>query len=176
MQPVGEMIEVGKKLGELKLIDGASGNLSCRVGNFMIITKSGAILDELTPQDFIYVEIGRFREGISSDWKIHSEIYMKTGYKAVVHCHGVYNVILSISRDEVVPSDLEGKLFLKTVRVVEGEREKIADVIAKEISRSGIVIHRCHGIYSAGMNVKEAFIKACYLEHSCEILYRLDEY
>ncbi len=171
-----EMIEVGKKLGIFGLIDGASGNMSCRVGDFMIITKSGSILDELTPQDFAYVKIGEYQEGISSDWKVHTKIYEKTDYKAVIHCHGVYNVLLSMLTDEIVPKDLEGGLFLKRVRVVEGEfgSEEVADEIAKEIAKRGVVVHKGHGIYSAGNNVEDAFNRACYLEHSCEILYKHD--
>ena len=172
---INEMIRIGKKLGELRLVDGASGNMSCRVGDFMLITRSGSILDELTPQDFVYVKIGEFCEGISSDWKVHREIYEKTDYKAVLHCHGIYNVVLSLMQDVIVPKDLEGGIFLRKVRVVDGEfgSEEVAKAIADEIARNGITIHRGHGIYSAGESVTEAFNKACYLEHSCEILYRL---
>jgi len=173
---IDEMIKIGKKLGQLKLIDGASGNMSCRIGDFMLITRSSSILDSLTPQDFIYVKIGEFCEGISSDWKVHSRIYKKTDYRAVLHCHGIYNVVLSFIQNEIVPKDLEGRLFLKEVRVVEGEfgSEELSNAIAKEIARNGIVIHRGHGIYSAGKNIVDAFNKVCYLEHSCEIIYKLD--
>ncbi len=172
-----EMIEIGKKLGEKGLIDGASGNMSCRIDNFMLITKSGSILDRLTPKDVALTRIGEFREGISSDWKVHSEIYRVTDYKAVIHCHGVYNVTLSMKTDTIRPVDLEGGLFLKEVNVVEGDfgSYEVAKRIAREIEERGIVVHRGHGIYSAGMTLIEAFNKACYLEHSCEILYRLSD-
>ncbi|WP_457550320.1 class II aldolase/adducin family protein [Archaeoglobus sp.] len=172
---IDEMIKIGRKLGRLRLVDGASGNMSCRIEDFMLITRSGSILDELTPKDFVYVKIGEFYKGISSDWKVHKAVYEKTDYKAVLHCHGVYNVVLSLMQDEIVPKDLEGELFLKRVRVVDGEfgSEDVAEAIADEIARNGIAIHKGHGIYSAGRDILEAFNKACYLEHSCEILYRL---
>ena len=172
---IEEMIKIGRKLGQLRLVDGASGNMSCRIGNFMLITRSGSILDELTPQDFVYVKIGEFCKGISSDWKVHKAVYEKTDYKAVLHCHGIYNVVLSLTQDEIVPKDLEGGIFLKRVRVVDGEfgSDELAEAIAEEIARNGIAIHRGHGIYSAGGDIIEAFNKACYLEHSCEIIYRL---
>jgi len=167
-----DMINVGKRLGQYRLIDGASGNMSCRINDTLIITKTGAILDELTPQDFVILKLNDYSEEASSDLIIHKAIYEKTDYNAVLHCHGVYNVVLSFMRDEIVPMDFEGKIFLKKVRVVEGEsKEELAEKIAEEIAKRGIVIVKGHGIYSAGKDIVDAFNKACYLEHSCEIIY-----
>jgi len=175
LKVISEMIRVGQKLGRYRLIDGSSGNMSCRVEDTIVITKSGTQLDELTPKDFVVLKIGERSHEASSDLKVHQTIYEKTDYKAVLHCHGVYNVVLSLMQDEIVPKDLEGGLFLKRVRVVEGEfgSDELANVIAEEIARNGVVIHRGHGVYSAGKDITEAFNKACYLEHSCEIIYRL---
>ncbi len=169
-----DMIKVGRKLGQLRLIDGASGNMSCRIDDCIVITKTGAILDELTPKDFVTLKLGEGSKEASSDLIVHNAIYSKTNYRAVLHCHGIYNVVLSIIRDEIVPMDLEGKLFLKKVKVVKGEfkSKELAETIANEIYENGIVIVRGHGIYSAGKDIYEAFNRACYLEHSCEIIYR----
>ncbi len=175
MAEIAEMIRVGKKLGQLRLIDGASGNMSCRVGDRIVITRTGALLDELTPQDFVILKIGERSDEASSDLMVHNAIYEKTDYKAVLHCHGIYNVVLSFLLDEIVPKDLEGGIFLRRVGVVEGEFKslELAEKVAGEVARNGVVVVRGHGIYSAGTDIKEAFNRACYLEHSCEIIYRL---
>ncbi len=174
LSAIADMIKIGKKLGRLRLIDGASGNMSCRMDDYVVITRTGAILDELTPQDFVTVKLGEESEEASSDLIVHSAIYSKTDYKAVLHCHGVYNVVLSLLMNEIVPMDLEGRMFLGKVKVVEGEfkSRELAERIADEIAERGVVIVRGHGIYSAGENMWEAFNRACYLEHSCEIVYR----
>jgi len=171
---IADMIKIGKKLGQIRLIDGASGNMSCRIDDYIVITKTGSILDDLTPQDFVTLKLGEESKDASSDLIVHNAIYSKTDYKAVLHCHGVYNVVLSFIHDEITPMDLEGKLFLGKVKVVEGEfkSKELADKIASEVAKNGIVIVRGHGIYSAGTNIYEAFNRACYLEHSCEIIYR----
>ncbi len=175
MVAIAEMIRIGKKLGQLKLIDGASGNMSCRIGDRIVITKTGALLDELTPQDFVILRVGENSKKASSDLIVHNAIYERTDHKAVLHCHGIYNVVLSFVLDEIVPMDLEGKLFLGKIPIVEGEfkSRELAEKIAEEVTRNGIVVVRGHGIYSAGMDIYEAFNRACYLEHSCEIIYKL---
>ncbi len=171
---IADMIRIGKKLGRLRLIDGASGNMSCRIEDYIVITKTGSILDELTPQDFVTLKLGEESKDASSDLIVHNAIYRKTDYKAVLHCHGIYNVVLSFIYDEIVPMDLEGNMFLGSVRVVEGEfkSEELADEIAREVAKNGVVVVKGHGIYSAGTNIYEAINRACYLEHSCEIIYR----
>ena len=170
-----KMIKIGRKLAQMRLIDGASGNMSCRLDDEIVITRTGALLDELTPKDFVVLRMGERAKGASSDLIVHEAIYERTDYRAVLHCHGVYNVVLSFLFDEIVPMDLEGSMFLGKVRVVEGKfgSEELAKRIAEEVAKGGVVIVRGHGIYSAGKDVWEAFNRACYLEHSCEIIYRL---
>jgi len=45
---IGEAIEIGKLLAVSNLIDGASGNMSYREGDKIIITKRGVCLDNLS--------------------------------------------------------------------------------------------------------------------------------
>ncbi len=173
---IKEAIMIGKKLAKYKLIDGASGNISFRFGNKITITKRGVMLDELNENSFIDVEIGKKDYTASSDLYVHNKIYELTDFTAVIHCHGIYNVTLSLLYDEIRPIDLEGRMFIGNVKVVEGKfgDEKLAKRIAKEIAEKGVCLVRGHGIYSAGSSLTDAFKTASYLEHSCEILYRFE--
>ncbi len=175
MKAIEDMIEVGRLLFQMRLVEGASGNMSCRDGKTIVITKTGTLLNRLTPKDFVMLRMGEKVKDASSDLIIHEAIYERADYGAVLHCHGIYNVILSLLLDEVVPMDLEGSMFLRKVRVVEGKfgSKELAESVGEAVARDGVVIVRGHGIYSAGKDVWEAFNRACYLEHSCEIIYRL---
>ncbi|HDD36759.1 MAG TPA: fructose-bisphosphate aldolase [Archaeoglobus veneficus] len=170
---IDEAIQIGKKLAFFKLIDGASGNLSFRVDGEIVITKTGVMLDELNDDSFVKVKIGEKKDIASSDLIVHQKIYEKTDYKAVLHCHGVYNVVLSLKMDEIVPVDLEGKMYLGKIKVVDGVfgSETLAEKIAEEIAEKGIVIVRAHGMYVADKDLTTAFKKAMYAEHSCEVLF-----
>jgi len=176
MDSKNEIIRTGKKLGKYRLIDGASGNISIRKGDSITITKSGEVLDELDENSLITLKIGERKEGISSDYIVHEEIYVKTRFNAVIHCHGIYSVVISILRDKFIPEDFEGRLVLGEVEVVDEEfgSAEYADSVAKSIKDNKIVLSKGHGIYSAGENLREAFNLASYLEHSCEVAYRLE--
>lgn len=164
-------IEVGRMLFQSRLVDGASGNLSFRAGDKILITKSGTNLNSLNVDSFVDIE----DVNASRDRLVHKKIYEKTRYNAVIHCHGVFNVVLSLKKSKIIPLDLEGKLFLGELNVVCDEFGSIeyAESIAREVEARGVAIAKAHGIYSAGRDLTEAFNKACYAEHSCEVLYYL---
>lgn len=175
---IEEAIKIGKKLAEQHLIDGSSGNLSFREGGKVVITKTGAILDELTENDFVEVDFNKENPKASSDLKVHLRIYEKTDYRAILHCHGSYNVSLSLIEDEIIPMDLEGKLFLKKIEFVEEKfgTEKYAEIISEKIKERGFAVVRGHGIYSAGKDFWEAFKIASFIEHSCKVYYLTNLY
>ncbi len=166
-------IEIGKKLAEQHLIDGSSGNLSFRKGIKMIITRTGAMLDMLTPEDFIEVDLGKSDSRASSDLKVHQRIYDETDYSAVIHCHGTYNVALSFIEGEIIPIDLEGTMFLKKIAFVDGRfgSDELAEKIAREIRENGFAVVKGHGIYTAGKDFRDAYRMASFVEHSCRVYY-----
>jgi len=114
-------------------------------------------------------------EEASSDLIVHQEIYKNTDYKVVLHCHGVYNVVLSFKFDYIEPVDLEGKLYFGRISVVEGQfgTEELAKKIAEKIDEKGAAIVRGHGMYVADSSFRNAYNKASYIEHSCNVKYKL---
>ncbi|WP_456468096.1 class II aldolase/adducin family protein [Archaeoglobus sp.] len=169
-----EAIKIGKLLASAKLIDGASGNLSFKIGDVIYITKSGVNLDDMTENSFVKLKIGEFVRDASVDQIIHQKIYQKTDYSAVLHCHGIFNVVLGARMDSIEPIDLEGKLYFGEVRVVEGQfgSPELAELISDAVREKGVAVVRNHGIYAGGKNLRDAYNKASYLEHSCEVIYR----
>ena len=169
-----EAVKIGKLLASAKLIDGASGNLSFNIGDVIYITKSGVNLDDMTENSFVKLKIGEFVRDASVDQIIHQKIYQKTDYSAVLHCHGIFNVVLGARMDSIEPIDLEGKLYFGEVRVVEGQfgSPELAELISDAVREKGVAVVRNHGIYAGGKNLRDAYNKASYLEHSCEVIYR----
>ncbi len=172
-----EARKVGKRLLVQRLIDGASGNMSFRNGDYFYITKTGVLLDDLNESSFIKMNIeGDERdEKASSDQLVHRQIYRRSDLKAVLHCHGVFNVVLSFVRSSILPVDLEGRYFLREIKVITAKfgSEEMAEKVAKEVAERKAVIVRGHGMYCGGDSLEEAYRIASYLEHSCEIIYRL---
>ncbi len=170
---IEEAIKIGKKLAEYHLIDGASGNLSFRDGDKIVITKTGVCLDDLEKKDFISLRFGERNGDASSDLTVHERIYEKSDYRVVLHCHGAYNVALSFTTKKIKPIDLEGKIFLKEIAFIEGEfgSEELANKIAEEVKERGFAVVKGHGIYVASDSFDKAFKIASYVEHSCQVYY-----
>lgn len=166
---IKEAIKIGKLLFHSRLIDGASGNISFKENGRIMITRTGSNLESLEESDFVPID----SPNASRDKVVHAKIYEITEFNAVVHCHGVFNVVMSLKKDEIFPIDLEGKLYFGKVEIVKEDfgKEEYTKGIAEKIEKSGVVIARGHGIYSAGKSLREAFNRACYVEHSCEVLY-----
>jgi L-fuculose-phosphate aldolase len=176
---IEEALAYGRKLYERGLIDGASGNLSFRIGNSFFVTKTGLNLEELDEESFVEFEVKPYtleeirKFNASTDALVHAKIYLKGNFSAVMHCHGVYNVVLSLRKERIRPPDLEGKLFLGEIDVLEGGfmTEEIAESISDSVKSKGYAVVRGHGIYSAGNSFREAFNLLSYVEHSCQIVY-----
>lgn len=89
----GEICASGRKLWLRGLVDGAGGNISCRVGpNEVISTPTMQSKYELTPGDLCMVDLeGNQIAGLksrTSEVLLHLEIYKAVPEaKAVVHCH-----------------------------------------------------------------------------------------
>ena len=119
-----EICSAGRKLWLRGLVDGAGGNISCRVGpNEVISTPTMLSKYELTPADLCMVDLDgnqiAGRRPRTSEVLLHLEIYKAVPEaKAVVHCHpphaGAYAITGSVPPNAVM-SEFEvfvGKMAL----------------------------------------------------------------
>ncbi|MEM7097815.1 MAG: class II aldolase/adducin family protein [Pseudomonadota bacterium] len=77
----------------------ASGNLSCRFDDGMLISPSGATADTITPSSIVHTTFEGIYAGDhkpSSEWRMHADIYTAIPEaKALVHTHSDYVVALA---------------------------------------------------------------------------------
>jgi len=77
----------GRALFSLGLVKGAEGNLSVSDGRTIVITRTGARLDELDLPDLVRGAVDGQLPGASSDREVHRRMYGERGAGAVAHCH-----------------------------------------------------------------------------------------
>ena len=81
------------------LMNQASGNVSCRFRDGMLISPSGADAENISADRVVYVDgEGNYSGDIkpSSEWRMHLSIYKKQeSANAVVHTHSDYCVALA---------------------------------------------------------------------------------
>ena len=104
------MAVFGDKLARYGLVHSQMGNMSARFGKRILISRSGSMLDELTEDALIEIDLsgpGPDEDLASSDSSIHRAIYQKTSAKAVIHAHSPYAVaesLITLARTSHPPS------------------------------------------------------------------------
>ena len=169
--------DIGRDIYVAGLTSSHGGNLSVRVGNRIIIKRRGAQLGRLKFEDFIETKLDSKDSGItraSTELIVHRTVYQKTSALAVIHCHPRTAIALSLSRDEIIPIDVEGSYLLHKVPVVAAEfasgSQEMADLVADTLREYKILMLRGHGVFSIGQTLEEAFHWASCLEEACDII------
>ena len=102
-----EMVRITKRLDEQGLNRGASGNLSARFRDGMLITPSGMGAEGLTEDDIVFVQMDGTSRGCwqpSSEWLFHRDIYaQRAEFGAVVHTHSTAATALACLRKDIPP-------------------------------------------------------------------------
>jgi L-fuculose-phosphate aldolase len=98
-----ELVTTSKRMAELGLTPGMSGNVSVRSPSGIIVTPSGMPYSELRPDDVVEIKAdGSVRPGQrapSTEWRLHRDILAARGdVEAIVHTHSLYCTTLSMLR------------------------------------------------------------------------------
>ena len=169
--------DIGRDLYVAGLISSHGGNMSVRIGDRVVIKRRGAMLGRLKPHDLVETGLYKPDSGViiaSTELIVHRAIYLSTPALAVIHAHPRTAIALSLSREEIVPIDVEGSYFLKKVPVIEVEfasgSKEMAQAIADALKEYKIVMLRGHGCFSTGQTLEEAFQWVTVLEESSQII------
>jgi len=171
-----KLIKAGELLHKEGLVDARAGNLSVRVDDRVFITRTGANLGTLSPEDIVELPLHEkhiLEERASSEWIVHREIYLQTHHKAVVHAHPLYTVLISMQWDRIEPRDSEGRAILGFVEVIPdypSGSPLLAQAVAQALKTSKIAVVKGHGVFSAGKDPLEAYTLTSILERSCRLL------
>ena len=174
-----EIAKYGRKLVEHGLVESNFGNISIRAGDRMIITRTGAALDEITGNNVVEVGIqdaSSLDIIASSEAVVHREIYRQTSALAIIHAHSAYAVVESLlagPEGKIMPVDSEGQYFLGEVPIVRGGigSRELAGNLANALSRYRGAIVYSHGTFAIGRTLADAYIVTTQLEHSCKVKY-----
>jgi L-fuculose-phosphate aldolase len=95
-----ELVHTLQAMSSRGLNRGTSGNASVRCGDKLLITPTGIVAEELTPEHMVLIDDeGRSAAGQlrpSSEWRMHMGILTRRpDLAAVVHCHSRYATVLA---------------------------------------------------------------------------------
>ena len=173
---ISQFQTVGRDLFAGGLVASHSGNMSLLIGDTIIITRRGAMLNSLQENDIIETGLcknTRTTPMASSELPVHRAIYRDTQARAIVHAHPPHAIALSMTEREIIPNSADGPM-LGTVPVVGwGEEIKpgcLAEVVAAALKEHRVVMVHGHGSFATGQLMEEAYSYTTALEESCQVL------
>lgn len=178
---MNELITYGKKMVLQGLAHSHFGNVSKRMGDGILISTTGSMLDELENQ---IVEV--CLEGPSSldmiastELVVHRAIYEKTTALAILHGHSPFAVIQSLINpvgSQLAPEDSESIYLLHEMPIAEGGigSTELAQRVSDILRDHKAVLVKGHGVFARGGTVDEAFVYLSSVEHSCQVKYYTD--
>jgi L-fuculose-phosphate aldolase len=171
-----EIAEYGRRLITDGLAYGTAGNLSCRVGDHVVISPTSIPYEDVEPDDLWVLSLDgdvvrNGTAGPSSETPFHLAIYAATKAAAVVHTHSAEVVAVSATL-EFLPAihysiaRLGGPVPVVTYRrfgsdtLATGIQAALCDL---DRPRSAAILQN-HGAVTYGSSLIEAYDKALMLE------------
>jgi len=184
---ISEICAVGRYTVGKGFVDSFFGNISYFDGKTIYISQTTSSLDELEGFiDPVPVD-GSSTAGLSasSELPTHRGIYLDAAYRAVLHGHPRFSIILSMLCDEKnCPIRDCNRLCDRSrsvcgVPIVAGETGAggMARSVPEAMKQQGVCIVYGHGIFAAGeKDFRDAFMKMADVENRCrEEYFRLAE-
>lgn len=177
------VLKVAKKMYELGLVAGTSGNVSLceREEGMVAITPTGVEYDALEIDDIVIVSLenGSILQGHlqpTSEILMHLTVYRKMHHvSGIVHTHSPFATSFAL-RNEPIPNLLdESEIYLKgEVSVAKYAKPGTIDLGHNAVVALGTktaCLLRNHGTLAIGPSVEEALTHSIYLEDSAKIIY-----
>lgn len=172
-----EISRFGKKVIASGLTTSRFGNISIRLEDGILITRTGSMLDELGASDVVHIDLhgpGSLDALASCETPVHRAIYDSTTSSAIIHTHSPYAVAISlIEPGSVEPVDSEGCAMLEEMPIVTGGfgSLELASSVAEALVEHKACIARGHGVFARGESLLDAYTAVCMAEHSSQVSY-----
>lgn len=158
-----DIINIGKKLYDLRLVAAKSGNLSARIdGNNILITATGTCLGSLTSDDILKVDLSSDNvknQKVTTEFPLHSLVHKNFPNKVIIHCHPpIANAYFAVY-SELKALTFETKLYLGNVPVVPQDTPAVTkpELVIEALKISNLIVLKNHGVVSIADEFKEAF-------------------
>ncbi len=175
-----QLLDTSRRMVELGLNRGSSGNASVRCGDNILITPSALPVAEMTAQDLVLLAAdGKVITGgkPSSEWFFHRDILAaRSEINAVLHMHSPFATTMACLRRNVpavhyMVAMAGGSDIRCTPYSVFGEQELSDHALEALHGRMACLLGN-HGMIALGRDLDEALSIAGEVEFLCEIYWR----
>ncbi len=179
MRKVDEIKFYGKLIEDYHLISSHGGNISIRINDNIVISKTGTMIGHLNYSDITVVSMHNEKDKnfkkASMELIVHKAIYESSNANAIIHTHPEYTIILSFFYDKIIPVDSEGMYSVGEIPVINVKNtiasKEVADEIKKITKNYKAAVVKSHGLFVWAESLEKAFYYTTSIEKSSKILY-----
>ncbi len=175
-----EVLDAAKNAFESKMFTGTSGNLSVciRELDIVAITPTSVRYETMTVEDVVVIDLDgnvmEGRHGPSSEHRLHCMLYKaKPEISAVIHTHSPYATAFSVLGQEIPPILVEMVLFLggaiPCARIAMQGTDEVGQTAVDAMGSGSCCLMANHGVVTVGKDIKEAYVRAEYVEEGAQI-------
>jgi L-ribulose-5-phosphate 4-epimerase len=177
-----EIVEIGKKIYEDKLVPLTFGNFSIRdqETGYVCITPSGMPYQTLSPEDVVVVNLdGEIVDGNrkpSIETGLHCAVYQKRpDVNSVVHTHSTFVTAWAACRKEIPSVVAEvAALVSGAIKCAPYKRcgsKELAQVTSECLGTDDAVLMGNHGVLVVGPTIQAAYTNAVIVEEGAKVAF-----
>ncbi|WP_319531990.1 class II aldolase/adducin family protein [uncultured Cohaesibacter sp.] len=167
-----EMVAACRRMNEIGLNQGTSGNVSARCGDKILITPTSLPYDDMQPEDIVAMNVDGSFEGKrkpSSEWRFHHDILSnRTDIDAVLHCHSAYAVAMACHHLDINSFHymvaVAGGTNIRCAPYATFGTQALSDAALEALEGRKACLLGQHGQIALGSTIKQAFALAIEVE------------
>jgi L-fuculose-phosphate aldolase len=175
-----QLLQTTRKLTELGLNRGTSGNVSVRDGDGFLVTPSGIAAENMAVRDLVWMDFTGRVEGErapSSEWRFHRDIlHSRSEVGAVVHAHSTFAATLACLRREIPPFHymiaLAGGGSIRCAPYALFGTQMLSDAALDALEGRKACLLANHGMIAVGRDLDDALAVAVEVETLSEQYWR----
>jgi L-fuculose-phosphate aldolase len=171
-----KVISVCRRMNEMGINQGTSGNVSARTEEGFIITASGIPYDVMDTEHIVEMDLdgGYYGKYLpSTEWRMHMDIFKaRPEAGAIVHTHSIYATALSTLRKDIPPFHymigVTGGSTLRVSDYAEFGTQALSDTMLAALKDRAACLLANHGQIAFGPNLDKALWLAGEIETLCQ--------
>lgn len=175
-----QLLNTSRKLTELGLNRGTSGNASVRDGDGFLVTPTGMTVEEMTPRDMVWMSFDGKVQGDrqpSSEWRFHRDILQaRPEVGAVIHTHAMFATTLACLHREIPPFHymiaVAGGNTIRCAPYALFGSQALSDAALSALQDRKACLLANHGMIAVGRDLDQALSVAVEIETLCEQYWR----
>jgi L-fuculose-phosphate aldolase len=171
-----EIIKIGRRLYDLRLVTARAGNLSARLDKHnILITATGTALGNLSKADIVKVNLsalaGEKNKRPSSELPLHSLIYQNFPAKVIIHCHPPLTNAYFAVYYSLKALTFETNFYLGDVPLVEQSSLTVTkpELVIRALRKNKLAVVKNHGVFSISESFSQALERIEILEEAVRV-------